>query len=80
MIPINALYLNYESKNGLQYNARKAEKQETYKKHLIKARLEKSYYRKDTKLAKQGKLVKNYLVTGDSANYCIVNTITHYKT
>jgi len=58
MAPINALYLNHESKNGfmwhvrngLQYNARKEEKArdllKKYKEHLVKAKVERNYYNK----------------------------------
>src|SRR5437773_12099376 len=44
-------------RNGLQYNARKEEKAKDllkkYKEHLVKAKLERNYYNKNTKLAEQ---------------------------
>ena len=62
MAPINALYSNHEStngfmrylstfRNGLQYNARKEEAKDLlkkYKEHLVKAKLERNYYNKNT--------------------------------
>ncbi|CAI2175231.1 1501_t:CDS:2 [Funneliformis geosporum] len=57
--------------NSLQYNARKEEEAKDllkkYKEHLVKAKLERNYYNKNTKLAEQQrKLVdENYLVTGE---------------
>ena len=76
MASINALYSNYESKNGfmrylstfrngLQYNARKEEEArdllKKYKEHLVKAKLERNYY---TKLAEQQrKLVDKHFIT-----------------
>src|SRR5437667_10639995 len=58
-------------RNGLQYNARKEEEAKDllkkYKEHLVKAKLERNYYNKNTKLAEeQRKLVDdNYAVTGN---------------
>ena len=43
-------------RNGLQYNARKEEAKDflkKYKEHLVKAKLERNYYNKNTKLAEQ---------------------------
>ncbi|CAG8699296.1 1971_t:CDS:2, partial [Ambispora leptoticha] len=57
-------------RNGLQYNPRKEEEAKDllkkYKEHLVKAKLERNYYNKNTKLAEQQrKLVDdNYVVTG----------------
>src|SRR5207249_807312 len=43
--------------HGLQYNARKEEEAKDllkrYKEHLVKAKLERNYYNKNTKLAEQ---------------------------
>src|SRR5205823_3431745 len=57
-------------RNGLQYNAHKEEEAKyllkKYKEHLVKAKLERNYYNKNTKLAEQQrKLVDdNYAVIG----------------
>src|SRR5438128_3422263 len=83
MAPIDALYSNNESKNGfmgyvptfrngLQYNARKEEEARgKYKKHRVKAKLERNYYNKKTKLAEeQGRLVDEHFITRGKADYC----------
>ncbi|KAG9300145.1 hypothetical protein G9A89_010555 [Geosiphon pyriformis] len=54
--------------NGLQYNARKEEEAKDllkrYKEHLVKAKLERNYYNKNTKLAEQRrKLVDEHFRT-----------------
>src|SRR5438128_1645946 len=96
MAPINALYSNHESKNefmrylstfsenGLQYNARKEEEAKEllkkYKEHLVKSKLERNYYIKNTKLAEQQrKLVNEHFITGNKANYCSVDATAHYS-
>ena len=69
-------------RNGLQYNARKEREAsdllKKYKEHLVKAKLERNYYNKNTKLAEQQrKLVdENYL---DKTDYCSVDAIAHYS-
>ncbi|KAG9295841.1 hypothetical protein G9A89_009070 [Geosiphon pyriformis] len=49
--------------------------------YLVKAKLERNYYNKNTKLAEQQrKLVdENYLVTGVKADYCNVDATAHYS-
>ena len=52
----------------LQYNARKEEEAKDllkkFKEHLLKAKLEKNYYHKNTKLAEQQrKLVNEHFIT-----------------
>jgi len=72
-------------RNGLQYNARKEEEArdllKKFKEHLVKAKLERNYYNKNTKLAEeQRKLVDdNYAVTGGKADYCSVDATAHYS-
>ncbi|KAG9307384.1 hypothetical protein G9A89_017213 [Geosiphon pyriformis] len=56
-------------RNGLQYNACKEEEAKDllkkYKEHLVKAKLERNYYNKNTKLAEQQrKLVDGHFITG----------------
>ncbi|KAG9307542.1 hypothetical protein G9A89_023107 [Geosiphon pyriformis] len=70
--------------NGLQYNARKKKVKDLlkkYKEHLVKAKLERNYYNKNTKLAEQQrKLVdENYLVTGGKTDYCSVDATAYYS-
>ena len=52
-----------------------------YKKHLVKAKLERNYYHKNTKLAEQQrKLVgENYHVTIGKVDYCSVDATAHYS-
>ena len=59
-------------RNGLQYNTHKEKAKDLltkYKEHLAKAKLERNYYSRNTKLAtEQRKLVdENYLVVGSRA-------------
>src|SRR5215213_12037923 len=73
-------------RNDLQFKALKEEEAKDlltkYKEHLAKAKLERNYYNRNTKLAtEQRKLVdENYLVVGSKVDYCSVNatvTIEH---
>ena len=72
-------------RNGLQHNARKEEEAKdllkNHKEHLVKAKLERNYYNKNTKLAEQQRkfVDENYLVTGGKANYCSVDATAHYS-
>src|SRR3954453_14855983 len=69
--------------NDLQYNARKEEEArvllKNYKEHLAKAKLERNYYNKNTKLAEQQrKLVDAHFITRAKADYCSVDATAHY--
>src|SRR5689334_884961 len=70
-------------RNGLQYNARKEEAKDLLKKfkeHLVKAKLDRNYYNKNTKLAEQQrKLVNEHFITRGKANYCSVDATAHYS-
>src|SRR6266480_3919154 len=72
-------------RNGLHYNAHKEEEVKDllkkYKDHLTKARLERNYYNKNTKLAiEQRKLIdQNYLLIKSNTKYCSINAIAHYS-
>ena len=71
-------------RNGLQYNARKEEEAKDllkkYKEHLVKAKLERNYYNKNTKLAEQQrKLVDEQFITRGKADYCSVDATAHYS-
>ena len=69
--------------NGLQYNARQEEEAKDllkkFKDHLAKAKLERNYYNKNTKLAEeQRKLVdQNYMQ--DRTQYCSIDATAHYS-
>ena len=64
-------------RNGLQYNARKEEEAKDllkkFKEHLVKAKLERNYYNKNTKLAEQRKLVNEHFITRGKTDYCSVD-------
>src|SRR6185312_16642067 len=65
-------------RNGLQYNARKEEDLKDllkkFKEHLVKAKLERNYYNKNTKLAEQQrKLVDEQLIIRGRADYCSID-------
>src|SRR6185312_13536713 len=72
-------------RNGLQYNARKEEEArdllKKYKEHLVKARLERIYYNKNTKLAEQQRksVNDNCVVTGGKADYCSIDATAHIR-
>ncbi|KAG9302526.1 hypothetical protein G9A89_007230 [Geosiphon pyriformis] len=70
-------------RNGLQYNARKEEEAKDllkkFKEHLVKAKLERNYYNKNTKLAEQQrKLVDEHFRTRAKADYCSIDATAHY--
>ena len=69
-------------RNGLHYNAHKEEAKDLLKKfkeHLVKAKLERNYYNKNTKLAEQQrKLVDEHFITIGKA-YCNIDATAHYS-
>ena len=88
MTPINAFYQIISPRthvqhfrNSLQYNARKEEDLlKKFKEHLVKTKLERNYYNKNTKLAEQQrKLVNEHFITRGKADYCSVNATAHYR-
>ena len=85
MAPINALYSNHASKIGFMwhfetvYSIMLASKKK-YKEHLVKAKLERNYYNKKTKLAEQQrKLVNEHFIARGKAGYCSVDATAHYS-
>jgi len=51
-----------------------------YKEHLVKAKLERNYYNKNTKLAEQQKkLADEHFITRGKADYCSVDATAHYS-
>ena len=70
-------------RNDLQFKARKEEEAKDllrrYKEHLAKAKLERNYYNKNTKLAEeQRKLVDQNFVQGKT-QYCNTDATSHYS-
>ena len=70
-------------RNGLQYNAHQEEEAKdllkNFKDHLAKAKIERNYYNKNTKLAEeQRKLVaQNYIQ--NITQYCSIDATAHYS-
>src|SRR3954449_11292679 len=71
--------------NDLQFKARKEEEAQhllkRYKEHLAKAKLERNYYNKNTKLAEeQRKLVdQNHPILKDKVPFCSIDAVAHYS-
>jgi hypothetical protein len=68
----------------LQFKARKEEAQSLinkYKVHLAKAKLERNYYNKNTKLAEEYRkfIDQNYSLVGDKVSYSSTDAISHYS-
>src|SRR5262249_40120745 len=71
-------------RNDLQFKARKEEEAQDllkrYKEHLAKAKLERNYYNKNTKLAEEErKLVNQHSLTNTKTQYCSVDATAHYS-
>ena len=71
-------------RNELQFKARKEEEAQDllkkYKEHLAKAKLERNYYNRNTKLAEEHrKLVNQHSLTNAKTQYGSVNAIAHYS-
>jgi hypothetical protein len=72
-------------RNDLQFKARKEEEArdllKKYKEHLAKAKLERNYYNKNTKLAEEHrKLIdQNYSAVEDRIPYCSTDAVAHYS-
>ena len=72
-------------RNDLQFKARKEEEAQDllkkYKEHLAKAKLERNYYNKNTKLAEEyRKLVdQNYSIMKGKIPYRSINAVAHYS-
>src|SRR3954453_10494925 len=69
----------------LHYNARQEEEAKDllkrYKEHLAKAKLERNYYNKNTKLAEeQRKLIdQNYSILKGKVPFCSIGAVAHYS-
>ena len=70
-------------RDGLHYNARQEEEAKDllkrFKEHLSKAKVERNYYNKNTKLAEeQRKLVDQHDSKGKT-QYCSIDATAHYS-
>ena len=70
-------------RNGLQYNARKEEEAKDllkkYKEHLVKAKLKRNYYNKNTKLAEEQRKLVNQNYSKSKMQYCSIDATAHYS-
>src|SRR5207248_6098576 len=72
-------------RNDLQFKAHKDKETQDllkkYKEHLAKAKLERSYYNKNTKLAEESRklIEQNYSSSLMKVSYCSIDAIAHYS-
>ncbi len=72
-------------RNDLQFKAHKDKETQDllkkYKEHLAKAKLERSYYNKNTKLAEESRklIEQNYSSSLSKVSYCSIDAIAHYS-
>jgi hypothetical protein len=72
-------------RSDLQFKARKEEEAKDllkrYREHLSRAKLERNYYNKNTKLAEeQRKLVNQcHLIANGKTQYCSIDATAHYS-
>ena len=72
-------------RNDLQFKAHKDKETQDllkkYKEHLAKAKLERNYYNKNTKLAEESRklIEQNYSSSLSKVSYCSIDAIAHYS-
>ena len=70
-------------RDGLHYNARQEEEAKDllkrFKEHLSKARLERNYYNKNTKLAEEQRKLVNQHYSKGKTKYCSIDATAHYS-
>jgi hypothetical protein len=70
-------------RDGLHYNARQEEEAKDllkrFKEHLSKARLERNYYNKNTKLAEEQRKLINQNYSKGKTQYCSIDATAHYS-
>jgi hypothetical protein len=70
-------------RNGLQYNARQEEDArellKNFKDHLARAKLERNYYNKNTKLAEEQRKLVDQNYCQDQTKYCSIDATAHYS-
>lgn len=72
-------------RNNLQFKAHKDKETQDllkkYKEHLAKAKLERNYYNKNTKLAEESRklIEQNYSSSLAKVSYCNIDAIAHYS-
>src|SRR6185312_148950 len=72
-------------RNDLQFKVRKEEEAQDllkkYKEHLTKAKLERNYYNKNTKLAEEHRKLadQNYSLVKSKIPYCNTDAVAHYS-
>jgi hypothetical protein len=70
-------------RNGLHYNARQEEEAKEllkrFKEHLSKAKVERNYYNKNTKLAEEQRKLVNQKYSKGKTQYCSIDATAHYS-
>ena len=70
-------------RDGLHYNAHQEEEAKDllkrFKEHLSKAKLERNYYNKNTKLAEEQRKLVNQKYSKDKTQYCSIDATAHYS-
>ena len=70
-------------RDGLHYNAHQEEEAKDllkrFKEHLSKARLERNYYNKNTKLAEEQRKLVNQHYSKGKTQYCSIDATAHYS-
>ena len=70
-------------RDGLHYNARQEEEAKDllkrFKEHLSKAKVERNYYNKNTKLAEEQRKLVNQHYSKSKTQYCSIDATAHYS-
>ena len=70
-------------RNGLQYNACQEEEAKdllkNFKDHLAKAKIERNYYNKNTKLAEEQRKLVDQNYSQYKSRYCSIDATAHYS-
>jgi hypothetical protein len=70
-------------RDGLHYNARQEEEAKDllkrFKEHLSKAKVERNYYNKNTKLAEEQRKLVDQCYSKGKTSYCSIDATAHYS-
>src|SRR5687767_3421242 len=70
-------------RDGLHYNAHQEEETKEllkrFKEHLSKAKVERNYYNKNTKLAEEQRKLVNQKYSKGKTQYCSIDATAHYS-
>ena len=87
MTPTDTRDSNYDTcqhfRDGLHYNAHQEEEAKEllkrFKEHLSKAKLERNYYNKNTKLAEEQRKLVDQHYSKCKTPYCSIDATVHYS-